>query len=372
MREPKTVFQRIDDSGLVREHKQHLSWQMRGKREEGQMNLFKAQKMTYIVNTVIFLLVIGLACFFYMLDAPFLLYFSVPTALVYIVGYYLIAKERLHIYVWMVYLWLTLYMCITTVCLGYAYGFHLYCFSMIPVMYVTEYIAYKLERRSLRALYVSMGISLIYLLSTGYVALFGPIYERDQKLAAFFWIFNALIVFGFLIFYTNYLIKMIIGSEEKLREMAQVDPLTKLYNRRYMKKCLDGAKNVETSGFLAMVDIDDFKQINDHYGHAAGDEVLIFVSNAMKTACGECNVARWGGEEFLIYSEKNENGADLMEALREKIATEPVQWEKNTIPVTITVGVSVRKKNQSVEDWIQDADQKLYRGKNSGKNVVVW
>ena len=335
------------------------------------MNLFKAQKMTFVVNTVILLLVIGLACFFYMVDAPFLIYFSIPTALVYLIGYYLIAKEWLHVYVWMVYLWLTIYMCVTTICLGYAYGFHLYCFSMIPVMYVTEYIAYKLERRSLRALYVSMGISLIYLFSTGYVALFGPIYERDQKLASFFWIFNALIVFGFLIFYTNYLIKMIISSEEKLREMAQVDPLTKLYNRRYMKRRLDGAKDRRTKGFLAMADIDDFKQINDHYGHAAGDEVLMYISNAMKEVCEDCDIARWGGEEFLIYSDKAENGAELMEALRKKIAAKPVSWEQKQIPVTITVGVSLRKEAQNVEAWIQDADEKLYHGKNNGKNVVI-
>jgi diguanylate cyclase (GGDEF)-like protein len=306
-----------------------------------------------------------------MVDATFLVYFSIPTAFVYLIGYYLIAKGHLHVYVRMVYLWLTLYMCVATVCLGYAYGFHLYCFSMIPVMYVAEYMAYKLERRSLRALYVSLCIAITYLISTGYAALFGPVYQRDQRVAGFFWFFNAVTVFGFLIFYTNYLIKQIIASEEKLREMAQVDPLTKLYNRRYMKKCLDGAKDHGTAGFLAMADIDDFKQINDHYGHAAGDEVLMYVSNAMKEVCMDCEVARWGGEEFLIFSEKAENGAELMEALRERIAAEPVQWEQNTIPVTITVGVSTRKDGQSVEDWIRDADQKLYHGKNHGKNRIV-
>ena len=146
------------------------------------MDLFKTQKLTFVVNTVILMLVIGLACFFYMVDAPFLVYFSIPTACVYLIGYYLIAKTLLHVYVWMVYLWLTSYMCITTVCLGYAYGFHLYCFSMIPVMFASEYLAYKLERRSLSALYVSACVAFFYLLSTGYVALFGPIYQRDQKI----------------------------------------------------------------------------------------------------------------------------------------------------------------------------------------------
>jgi len=334
------------------------------------MNLLKAKKMTYVVNTVILLLVFGLMSFFYLLDATFLVYFSIPTILVYLVGYWLIGKELLHVYVWMVYLWLTLYMGVTTIFLGYGYGFHLYCFSMIPVMYVTEYMAYKLERRSLRALHVSFGIGVFYLICTGYVAYFGPIYERDQKLAAFFWMFNAVIVFGFLIFYTNYLIKMIISSEEKLREMAQVDRLTQLYNRHYVTGRLDGSQVGGTDGFIAMADIDDFKKINDRYGHFAGDEVLKHVSDVMKTVCKNCDVARWGGEEFLVYAEKGD-GVELMESVRRKIGEKPVAWEKEEIPVTVTIGVSKRVEGQSVDEWIQEADKKLYYGKNNGKNVVI-
>lgn len=335
------------------------------------MSLAAAKKMTYGVNTVILLLVFGLGYFFCRVNAPFLIYFSIPTVVVYLVGYYLIAKELLHVYVWLVYLWITLYMSITTVCLGYAYGFHLYCFSMIPVMYATEYMAYKLERRSLRALYVSFGIEVVYLICTGYVAVAGPIYERDQELAAFFWIFNALIVFGFLIFYINYLIKMIISSEEKLREMAQVDRLTKLYNRHYMISRLEEASSNKSTDFIAMADIDNFKRINDTYGHAAGDEVLRVVANTMKSVCSDCDVARWGGEEFLFYSEKHKEGLELMESLRKKIEAEPIVWEEEKIPVTITIGFSLREKGQKIDDWIKSADEKLYFGKNNGKNRVV-
>lgn len=335
------------------------------------MSMAAAKKMTYGVNTVILFLVFGLGYFFCRVNAPFLIYFSIPTVVVYLVGYYLIAKELLHIYVWLVYIWITLYMSMATVCLGYSYGFHLYCFSMIPVMYATEYMAYKLERRSLRALYVSFGIEAVYLICTGYVSVVGPIYERDQELAAFFWIFNAIIVFGFLIFYINYLIKMVISSEEKLREMAQVDRLTKLYNRHYMINRLDEASSNSETDFIAMADIDKFKNINDTYGHAAGDEVLRVIANTMKSICSDCDIARWGGEEFLFYSEKCKNGKELMEKLRKKIETTPVSWEDGEIPVTITIGISMRKKNQSVDDWIKDADEKLYYGKNNGRNRVV-
>ncbi len=101
---------------------------------------------------------------------------SIPTICIYLFGYLLIHKGRLDIYVWTVYLWITLYMGLTTVCLGYGFGFHLYCMSMIPVMYVTEYLAYKLERRSLKALYVCSAVCVIYMVYTGYVSYYGPIY----------------------------------------------------------------------------------------------------------------------------------------------------------------------------------------------------
>ena len=348
---------------------------------------FKAKKMTYAVNTVILLLVFGLMAFFHMVDAPFLTYFSIPTAGVYVLGYYLIHKERLDAYVWMVYLWLTFYMGISTVFLGYAYGFHLYCFSMIPVMFVTEYLSIRINRegekqKSLKARPVSLFIALFYLICTGYVAYFGPIYVREQSYAALFWISNALIVFGFLIFYTDYMLRMVVQSEDKLRDMAQVDRLTGLYNRHYVINRLENLPE-EAQGFLAMADIDNFKKINDTYGHNAGDAILRAIADKMRELCTGCELARWGGEEFLIFvvsvagsgndAEKAsvKDGVDLMERLRKKIEAEPITFDDQWINVTITVGVEERKRGCSIDEWVQEADKKLYLGKTTGKNKVI-
>jgi len=335
------------------------------------MNASDVRRTALLVNTVILALVFGLMGFFHMCGADFLTLFSIPTAAVYVIGYVLIFSDKLDIYVWMIYFWLTLYMCITTLCLGYGYGFHLYCFSMIPVMFVTEYIAYKLHRRSMRAMTVSCVIAAFYILCTGYVACFGPIYERDQKYAAFFWIFNALIVFGFLIYYTNYMIRAVILSEKKLIEAAHVDRLTKLYNRHYMLDRLNSLP-ADSESFLAMSDIDNFKRINDTYGHNAGDEVLKTVAAKLRSMCDGCEVARWGGEEFLILSaEPLPDGVEMLEKLRKSVAGETVSFNGTEISVTLTIGVAVRESWQNVEEWVQAADKKLYYGKNSGKNKVV-
>jgi diguanylate cyclase (GGDEF)-like protein len=137
-----------------------------------------------------------------------------------------------------------------------------------------------------------------------------------------------------------------------------------------MLDCLESEAG--NTGFLAIADIDDFKKINDSYGHNAGDAVLKAVSERMKQQCPECRIARWGGEEFLILSQKNsEDGKALLEQMRQAIAGKAVSFEQQCIPVTMTIGIAARQPEQSIDAWIQNADSKLYIGKNNGKNQIV-
>ena len=180
------------------------------------------------INTVILMMVMALAWFFHMCGAKYLVYFSIPTALVYIFGYYFIAHERLDVYVRCVYIWITLYMSVTTIGLGYKLGFHLYCLSMIPIIFYTEYMAEKLGRRKINSVLVSFLIVLAYLLSTGYAAFKGPFYEVDNSIAGVFWITNSAIVLFFLIMYSGIMLKMVGDSEEQLIVLAHTDRLTGL------------------------------------------------------------------------------------------------------------------------------------------------
>jgi len=330
-----------------------------------------AQKYSYWVNTVILLMVFGLMAFFWMLDVPFLVIFSIPTACVYIIGYFLIYKGKLDIYVWMVYLWLSIYMGLTTICLGYGFGFHLYCMSMIPVMFVTEYLAYKLKTRSLKALYVSIAVCVVYIVSTGYVSNMGPIYERDESAAKVFWLMNSVIVFGFLIFYTNWMLSLVKESDSKLVEMAHIDKLTGLYNRHYLMELLQGIINTDDNDVIAMADIDHFKRINDTYGHNAGDYCLQKLAAILQEFSDKATVGRWGGEEFLIYIPAADTSQDFFEELRRKVENTDFTFENNSIKVTITIGVAKRNTCASIEKWIQEADKNLYIGKNNGRNMVV-
>ena len=336
------------------------------------MDLNRIRKFTYTINTVILLLVFGLAGFFFLCKATFLIWFTIPTILVYVIGYVLIAKDRLDIYVRLVYFWITLYMCVCTVFLGYKIGFHLYCLSMIPIIFYTEYMAEKLGRPKINAFVASGIIGICYLLSTGYAGFKGPVYQVDNSIAGSFWAFNSVIVLAFLVFYSRLMLSLVHDYEEKLRETAQIDKLTGLYNRHYMVGKLEASMTEGKPQFVTMVDIDDFKKINDRYGHNAGDYVLVNVARIMREVCAESRVSRWGGEEFLILTNSTlEEGLPVIEKFRQRIESEDFIFGEEHIKVTVTAGVSVYTAGTSIDKWVNTADDNLYKGKKSGKNKVV-
>lgn len=336
------------------------------------VDLNRIRKFTYTINTVIMFLVIGLAGFFYLCKATVLLWFSIPTLLVYIIGYFVIAKDRLDIYVRLVYFWITLYMCVCTYFLGYKIGFHLYCLSMIPIIFYTEYMADKLGRPRINAFVASGIIGICYLLSTGYAGFNGPIYEVDNAIAGAFWAFNSVIVLAFLVFYSRLMLSLVADYEDKLRETVQIDKLTGLFNRHYMVNKLETAMAEGKPQFVTMVDIDDFKKINDRYGHNAGDYVLVNVARIMREVCTGSKVSRWGGEEFLILTSGTlEEGIPVIEKFRQRIESEDFIFGEQHIKVTVTSGVSAYTAGTSLDTWVSAADDNLYKGKKSGKNKVV-
>ena len=335
------------------------------------MDLKSVYKFTRLVNSVLLGMVTSLMLFFYLFKATILVYFSIPTILVYLIGYFIISRYNLWFYVNVVYIWIPIYMSVTTICLGYRYGFHLYSLSLIPIIHITKYISYKIQQRKVNTAFFSTLILACYLGSTVYVSYNGAIYEGSDTSAAIFWVMNSAFVFWFLIYYTKILIKTTISSEEKLKEMSYTDKLTKLYNRHYMMEKLETSFQNKTQSTISMIDIDDFKKINDVYGHNAGDYVLQKLSQVMKDTCSDSIISRWGGEEFLILLDGKNSPADMMEQLRSTVEGTVFEFEQKVINVSVTIGLSDRGENKSIDQWIQNADKKLYLGKKQGKNVVI-
>lgn len=341
------------------------------------MDIKSVQKVSYIANSVLFSYVIGVFWIYNYYQIDVMRYISFAAFMVYIVGYFILNKGWLDIYIWIIYAWISFYMCVATISLGYDYGFFLYTMSLIPIIFVSKYIAYAIGNKSPHPVFISIMIALASIICALYTVVFEPIYVINKNLAGVFMVINAVSVFGFIITYSRMMVEMVIDSQEKLKKMAHLDRLTSLYNRHFMIDYLEknesefGSKNsVNASAWIAMIDIDDFKHINDTYGHNCGDAVLVHLAEMIKTGCAGCTVSRWGGEEFLVVSDGSID-ASIMDTLNSNIFNERFTYNNEEIRLSITVGIALYDKSNSLDGWIQEADKKLYYGKNNGKNMVV-
>ncbi len=166
---------------------------------------------------------------------------------------------------------------------------------------------------------------------------------------------------------------------QSLAEQATIDPLTQTFNRRalqeFAEKALAQAKRINTNIVIIIMDIDNFKKVNDEYGHQAGDQVLIEFSRRLRDNLREYDIlARFGGEEFLLLlpNTELESALTISEKLRDTIAS-PVFLIKENTHVTITASFGVAIGKGESLDWkqmISQADIALYQAKNEGKNRV--
>lgn len=165
---------------------------------------------------------------------------------------------------------------------------------------------------------------------------------------------------------------------DELKKLIFTDPLTGLLNRRACNKKLSEFKekaDKQGDEFVVSIgDIDLFKNFNDNYGHACGDEVLKDISDIMRSVVGSKGaVSRWGGEEFLLvfggipYAE----ALETIEQLMSEIHDYRCRFDGMEIPVTMTFGIERYRSGGSVDSVVSRADDKLYFGKNNGRDRII-
>ena len=162
------------------------------------------------------------------------------------------------------------------------------------------------------------------------------------------------------------------AAEKRLEHMSITDSLTGISNRDYFERVLSTwIKNMRHNPFsLLLFDIDDFKKVNDRFGHTTGDNVLVGTTETVSAHIRDEDVfARWGGEEFVIlFSDTNlEQAGELAERLRKRVE---VHLYPETGRVTISIGVAEYKLGETIMDFVNRADEKMYEAKRAGKNQV--
>jgi len=168
--------------------------------------------------------------------------------------------------------------------------------------------------------------------------------------------------------------RMLVDLQISLRRLIERDALTGLFNRRCAEKKID---EIESNGIkycVSIGDIDHFKKFNDSFGHECGDVVLKEVAHILGTAMnGKGFVARWGGEEFLLVFENmdlEEAYVNLM-SIREELHDRDITYNEMIHKVTMTFGVEQKKDDIDIGQLIRMADDKLYEGKQNGRDRVI-
>ena len=305
--------------------------------------------------------------------------FNIFSMLFYITCLYLVfrVKEKINL----VYASVTeiiLHASVATVFVGSKPDFLMFLLMIIPLVFL-------MPNKNKVIPFVVMAISLILygVLRSLYNDSGRAIYDIDSEpVTTVFYLINIIIGFFVLIFVTTiyyhtnrYMDSKLRVQNEQLRLMASVDPLTKLSNRRAMNNALDeihaSCRDDKDKYVIGLGDIDDFKKVNDNYGHDFGDIVLSTIAGIIKGSLPEnSSVARWGGEEFLFAIPASElsDGVKAADKIIRSVAAHRFTCGEREFFVTMTFGVCEGCRDDSIDLIISRADKCLYKGKKSGKN----
>lgn len=172
------------------------------------------------------------------------------------------------------------------------------------------------------------------------------------------------------------------AQEENLKRISTLDPLTNLYNRRAIYECLsrmlEYARRQDKSLSVVMADIDDFKQINDNYGHQVGDTILQEFAALIKkhTRVYDCS-GRYGGEEFLlvVMDSNKEQTQKIHERILQELSEKVFEIEDYRLQISYSAGIAdigeLGKDDKSMERLIKLADERVYKAKQNGKNQII-
>jgi diguanylate cyclase (GGDEF)-like protein len=247
--------------------------------------------------------------------------------------------------------------------------------NWLPLCYAMAFFMLQTRHASVAAAAILAFFALCTLLrsdaGTAYAA-------QDRSL-----MFNTLISHAVLVvcltgmLWLKHVVAMQGEQAKRLNLLAATDPLTGLANRRTTLQSLDQLARdgrLDLAPVILLCDLDHFKQINDGWGHAMGDQVLVAVANALRASTRDADtVARWGGEEFLVVLPVTRAGeaAELAERLRLRVeALQVADRHQCPVPVTLSIGVARLVANESGSSWLKRADEALYRAKHDGRNCV--
>lgn len=275
----------------------------------------------------------------------------------------------------------TVYSVVSTYYVGLRCGTYCFLFSIVPIIIYFGSSLFKGKQRWGVVLMLGLNFLTFAVL---YMTFFSipPKYEVAPPFMLLLVIFSSFAMVLATLFYnamyiysSEHEVNVLEQQNRQLSADAREDALTNLLNRRGFLPLVSSLMDEDAKRFsIAFCDLDDFKRINDSYGHEAGDEVLKHVTMTIKQELPGCDICRWGGEEFVILLRNCDMAAarSKVERLRKSIESNPTDFFGKKIFVTITIGLEENKDDyKTPESIIKVADSRMYYGKQHGKNILV-
>lgn len=301
--------------------------------------------------------------------------YNIGSVLFYIFMLYIVHLKKYRITVAAIHLEVSLFVTVCTIVTGWNTGFYHYLLALASLVYFCpfnkKYTTYFISLAELLLLIALKIITETH--PSDFVVLSG-------SFRSFIYLGNMIAGFSIILLcaYLSDLSATVTRKEletenETLSMQAHYDHLTGLASRSYFLDCFQNKQFCFYS--VCMGDIDNFKQVNDQYGHNFGDYVLQTVSSFMKKMSSEqISICRWGGEEFVIlfYDTTPEQAAGKVEALRNTINKYDFHQLGIHIHITMTFGISSGDMESSLKEVINSADQLLYLGKKQGKDRIIF
>lgn len=335
--------------------------------------------LSYFVIAFCLAVHIALFVLFFIKDFTVLYYLNLLSIAIFSACYLVVRKNMLRLFTLFVFFEISVNMLLTSILLGWNSGFYFYCIALLPFAFQFTFLRNKTR------LALAITESLFFFATLLLTVIISPKYIISENSQTIFHAVNASLCLTAHVFVLYYFISttkteniVLKSKNNTLRTLANTDPLTGAFNRRYfMKKINECFEKYLFDGIdfsILMLDIDDFKKINDNHGHEGGDLFLKHtVSTILQTLRKDDIICRWGGEEILILLPQTSGAAALSvgEKIRVLIENLAVPFNNSEIFTTVTVGVNSCIESTDLDDLINTADRRLYIGKAKGKNCVV-
>lgn len=328
----------------------------------------------FLIITHIFLMII-----YIVVDHKFMVCVNIASLLLYISFIFYCYKKPLR-YAGIVFLEIWVHMLCAVASFGWEPCFQNWSFAIVSAYFFPAFGIDEKRRSYKTVLFYTGTVVITYFMIAILVQTTNLSITKqldDTMNSVLFFVNNCITFFTivmFAIFYTS-------NTQRRTRELtrkADYDELTNLYNRYALNQIYKNIGNADQvkNYSVAILDIDDFKKINDEYGHNSGDIVLIELANILKFySIKGIKAGRWGGEEFVILapsSIKYSEFVSILEKLRLKISRSKFKIEdEKEINVTVSIGSTKVKDAVSLADALTNADKNMYRAKITGKNKVI-